>query len=371
MSAAGARPAAFFDACPVPAALVGRDGRVASVNAAWLAATGWLPGEVEGRHLREVVHPDDARELLAPAALRSAGLAGSWEARVACRDGSWIWMGWDVALDPGRTQYSCIARPRTAEEVRRQERFKMDFINMAAHELNTPLTPIQLSLETLGLRLEAAMDEDARQSVHMVQRNFERLRALVGELLDAARIHAGKLPLQLQRSDLATLARGAVEATAGHAAGVSVAVACEVEEGLQANADAPRLQQVMENYLDRAIDAVPAGGAVALRARRDGQEASVEVHGLGAHLTPAERDHLFTPFPPHEAPALPRTRTGLGLFMARGIVELHGGRVFARSEGPGGGFTLGFTLPLEGPAPPPEAARTSRAVMARGRQPDA
>lgn len=344
------RADAFFDLCPAAAVVLGLDGRLQAANPAWLAVTGWLPGELEGRNLAEVLHPKDMERLPDAAALRAGQLTGARDVQVACRDGTWVRLHLEVAFDAGHS-YLCVGRQLAMEEVRRQERFKMDFINMAAHELNTPLTPIQLSIETLGVRL-AQQDREVRRSVEMVQRNFERLRALVAELLDAARVAAGRLPLELQEVDLGEIVReeGQSEIEVPEAAQGGVQVEVEAEEGLKAHADGARLRQVVDNFLTCAVSAAPPGGSVRLRAMRSGESAVVEVEATGADLTRRQRERLFHPFPPYEeGTATPRCATGLGLFMARAVVELHGGVVEVSGQESAPGFSIRFTLPLAGP----------------------
>jgi len=349
----------FFARCPAPAALVSFDGQVVAANQAWLPATGWSPADLEGRSLLEFLHGSDLEPAFTdPAAIRRGALSGTWDARWVCRDGLARWLSWDVAADHVGRLYVCVARQLAADELRRQERFKADFINMAAHELNTPLTPIQLALETLGMRFDPVMDRDVMQGIGLVQRNFERLRDLVAELLDSARMHAGRLPLQLRETDLGALVREAAQANSPAEAEPGVTLRIQADEGLRCVLDAARVRQVVDNYLACGLAMAAPGSEVRLRAERLGGQALVTMEcGESANLTVAQREALFRPFPPSEEPTPgPRAATGLGLYLARGIVELHGGRVAAR-EGPTGGLVLSFLLPLEGPASQPPSSQ--------------
>ncbi|HEX2065742.1 MAG TPA: PAS domain-containing sensor histidine kinase, partial [Candidatus Thermoplasmatota archaeon] len=232
----------FFERCPAPAAIIGFDGTVEDANDAWREPTGWRAEELVGRPLGQLLHPDDVGPCLGGAeAVAGGALAGAWEGRVVRRDGAAIWMGWEVRASHRLRRYFCVARPLAQEEVRRQERFKVDFINMAAHELNTPLTPIQLGLDTLSMRLDPVLGRDAHESVEMLRRNFRRLQDLVTELLDSARLHAGRLPLEMRETDLSTLAVQAAAAKREAAAEVGVELGLRVEPGVRAKADADRL----------------------------------------------------------------------------------------------------------------------------------
>jgi PAS domain S-box-containing protein len=361
----GAGRQQFFERCPAPALVIGFDGHVEDANSAWQALAGWSRDEVAGRPFVGLLHPDDVAPSLAePVLVRRGGLAGTWDARLLRRDGSAAWLNWDIAASHERERYFCVARQLSAEEARRQERFKTDFINMAAHELNTPLTPIQLALDTLAMRIDPALGRDTLQSVEIVRRNFLRFKDLVTELLDAARIHAGRLPLELGEVDLSGLAQQAAEDARGDAAEAGVAVRARIEPGLRAVADPARLRQVLDTYLECGIACAPAGSEVEVEVKRSGGEAVVAVSCDGAGITAGQREQLFLPFPPHDDPApQPRVGTGLGLYMARGIIELHGGRVAA--PGTGAGLTLSFALPLEGPPAPLDRAAQAVAQPAR------
>jgi PAS domain S-box-containing protein len=346
----------FFERCPSPAAIVGFDGRIAEANGAWQDLTGWSRAELVGRPLTELLHPDDVAPTIGePAALERGELAGTWEGRVVGRDGSAAWLSWSVGASHSRRLYYCIARHLTAEEMRRQERFKANFINMAAHELNTPLTPIQLALDTLAMRIDPVLGREAHQSVEMVRRNFLRFKGLVSELLDAARMHAGRLPLNLQEADLSALVLQAIEARRDAGA----AIRSEVEPGLRAVVDPERLLQVLDNHLACCLASTPPGGEVRVEARRRDREAVVSASCPGASLTPEQRERLVLLFPPDEPLPGQRGGSGLGLYLARGIVQLHGGRMVAQADD---GLTLTFALPLDGPRPA-QAAQAEQAAV--------
>jgi PAS domain S-box-containing protein len=349
----------FFDRCPLPAAIVGPDGLVEAANPAWKGVVGWSPEELVGRPLHGLLHPQDRL----PAA-RPDSLEGVWTARCLRPDGSTLRLAWSVVAGPDGRHY-CVARQPESEERRSQERFKAEFINLAAHALNTPLTPIQLALDTLDMQAQGCLSPEARQSMSLVQRNFRRLRDVVAELLDTARLQAGRMPLELREADLSALVAEAVEEKRRAAEEAGVALRERVEPGLQVVVDAGRLRQVLGAYLECALACAQAGGEVRLEAGRSDGEATVSVNCAGSRLTAEQRDRLFHPFPTHDdAVAPPRVGTGLGLYMARGIIELHGGRAAAPRSEPEGGLGLRFTLPLEGPSAFPAPTAEVRPVDA-------
>jgi PAS domain S-box-containing protein len=361
----GAREEAFR-ACPVPIALLGPDGRVQDANDAWEGATGWRGEDLLGQALLDLLHPNDVPPWLAgPDGRVPDAPEGTWEARCRGPDGAWRPLSWNVAPAPGGRRV-CAARDLAAEEWRRQERFKADFINLAAHELNTPLTPMQLALDTLGMRIDPMLGRDLRQPLDMVQRNFRRLRDLVADLLDAARLNAGSLPLTLADVDLTSLALQAVADKRDAAEAAGVELRADVEHGLRTRADAARLLQVLDTYLACALACAPRGSDVHLAAWRAGDEVTVKATCRGATLTPGQRDGLFHPFPAADGDDPPRVGSGLGLYMARGIVELHGGQAASRPAEDG--LALAFSLPLDGP-PAQATAFPDARIGARARVP--
>lgn len=359
---AEAERAAFFALSPLPAAIVGFDGVVEDANGAWEASTGWARGELVGRPLRDVLREGDLAPLGDPAALRRGALAGAWEGRCRRRDGSLAPFAWEVAADAQAQRYFCVARPLAADEARRQERFQADVLNLVAHELNTPLTPLQLALDALALRLDPETGRELRPSLDILERGLLRLRGLVAEVLDAARARAGLLKLELAETDLSALALEVADGQRGLAADAGVEVRANVEPGLRARADAARLRQALDAILACATACAPAGGSVELSAARVGGVVQVVGASPSARLRPEECDALFLPFPPEREGTGPRPPTGLGLFLARGIVELHGGEATARA-GTAGGLSLAILLPPEGPAghrAQPRAAQAAR-----------
>ncbi|HEX2065845.1 MAG TPA: ATP-binding protein, partial [Candidatus Thermoplasmatota archaeon] len=120
-----------------------------------------------------------------------------------------------------------------------------------------------------------------------------------------------------------------------------------------------RLLQVLDTYLSCGLACAPSGGQVRLEVERGGGHALVSVACRGATLPQAQRERLFLPFPSEEEPTAPRVGSGLGLYMARGIIERHGGRVAVHE---GDGLVLSFALPLDGPTAAPAALERAGAV---------
>jgi signal transduction histidine kinase len=244
---------------------------------------------------------------------------------------------------------------RREMEVRRLEevnRFKTEFINSAAHELNTPLTP--LLLQTHRLRTAKTLDAQERERlVGVLDRNLRRLAHLVQDMLDVARLQSGRLRLDSTPFDARRVLAESAEsfADASHAKGVRVAV--EPGDPLPTLGDARRIGQVVDNLVSNAIKFTPAGGTVTVAGHRGPEGTVLRVSDTGIGLRPDQVASLFQPFARLHAD-LGVPGTGLGLYICRGIVEGHGGTITCESLGPGQGTTFTVRLPPDAAPPRPE-----------------
>jgi CheY-like chemotaxis protein len=242
-----------------------------------------------------------------------------------------------------------VARRRLAEaELTAAARHKDAFISMLAHELRNPLSAILTGAELLRLRGD---DPAARErAVGVVARQARHLSRMVDGLMDVARIAQKKMHLARERLDLVRVVRAAVADHRADCEGRGVAIGVEAPETpVWVTGDATRLAQVVANLLLNACQFTDPGGRVGVRVRVGDGRAEVAVSDTGAGLDPALLPRLFEPFAQADR-TLDRARggLGLGLSIAKGLAELHGGGVSARSAGPGLGSEFSLWLPLEG-----------------------
>lgn len=243
---------------------------------------------------------------------------------------------------------------RELEEANRRlaqlDTLRTQFINTAAHELATPLTPIRLQLDLLKARRDAPR---GGRSLEILDRNVDRLRQLVADLLEVARLQAGRMRVDRRPLALDAVVREAIASFAEPARRGGIALEASLPPGIVVEADEGRLLQVMYNLLSNGLKFTPAGGRVEVALERAGEEAVVRVRDSGIGLRPGDIPLLFQPFTQVHDPARAQSKgSGLGLHISKGIVEVHGGRIWAESPGPGLGATFAFALPLA-----PRAAR--------------
>jgi len=326
---------------------------------------GYWPEEIAGivDWWRERVHPDDSPRVAAEiyGAIEGGSASFSVEYRVRHRDGRYI-HAWDKGLivrdSQGRgvrvvgSAIDISDRERAREELERAHRevqraseAKDRFLATLSHELRTPLTPVLAVLSRLEADPALARQE---ADLAMIRRNVELEARLIDDLLDLTRVASGKLELRRREID----ARDVVEHALSTIRNELEAKGLRLEVGLTAEehrvwADAPRLTQVLWNLLSNAVKFTPPGGAVTVQSCVDGRsrELVIEVRDSGIGIEPDVLPRIFDAFEQTDRRITRRFGgLGLGLAVSRAIVDLHGGRLSAASEG--GGYGSAFTLRL-------------------------
>ncbi len=342
---------------------IGPDGTILWANRAELDMLGYAPDEYVGHSITEF-HVDAAviEDILDK--LRRGEALYDQPSRLRCRDGSikHVLIHSNVLVEDGEFIYTrCFTRDVT-ERVRLEaelesrlaqlaeaDRRKDEFLAMLGHELRNPLAAVVNAVELMRLSDAPAHLDRARE---IVARQSAAMSRLVDDLLDVSRINRGKIDLRTETVALGSLVEQAVEAVRpliderGHRLTVDLPAA-----PVSLSGDPARLVQVLANLLQNAAKYTDRGGNIALHARAEETALSLSVRDDGVGLSAELRERVFEPFV--QAPgSLARARGGLGVGLAlvRALVELHGGSVEARSEGPGRGSEFVVQLPLRQPA---------------------
>lgn len=235
---------------------------------------------------------------------------------------------------------------RMSATLETQRRLRRQLVNDVSHELNTPLSVIQL--EAAGLRDGLQSPETA--SEHIVQ-EVERLRGLVTDLDSLAESDQGELRLDLEATSVENLLKSELERWKPRAQERHVRLSLQAPAELpEVDVDRGRMSQALGNLLSNAISSVEPGGNVVLSARMEANESLfISVADDGTGIEPSDLPHIFERFyRTDQARSRGVGGTGLGLAISRAIVEAHGGRVIASSEGRGHGTTVTIRLPLGG-----------------------
>lgn len=232
---------------------------------------------------------------------------------------------------------------RMAETLQHVEERRRDLIADVAHELRTPLASIAGYMEGM---LDGVIPAEA-EAFHRVHREAERLQRLVGDLQELSRAEAGQLPLHLRRVDVRALIDAAAARLRPQFDENEVELALEIRAGLPpVLVDPDRIGQVLTNLLGNALQYTPAGGQVRVRARRENGGVAIAVTDTGIGIPVEHLPHVFDRFyRVDRSRARASGGSGIGLTIARHLVEAHGGSIRAESAGPGRGSTFTVVLP--------------------------
>jgi two-component system CheB/CheR fusion protein len=261
---------------------------------------------------------------------------------------------------------------RARAELQAADAAKDRFIAMLSHELRNPLASIGGAADLM--LAPSAREADVREAARIVQRQADGMKAMLDDLLDVSRLRFGRLGLRHERVRLSQIVASALETTrpllaeAGHHLEMDVP-----REEIELPGDALRLGQVLSNLLANAIRYTPRGGRLQLRARLVGEHLELAVIDNGAGMEPRRIQSMFEMFTQGDAGtgAGGAQGLGIGLALVKSIVELHGGSVSGRSEGPGRGSEFRVVLPnarVVAAAAPAAAAESSQPAAGGARR---
>lgn len=234
-------------------------------------------------------------------------------------------------------------------ELDRLSALKNQFLGMAAHDLRKPAGLILSYAELLIDEATSGLSAEEQELLQVIRTSADRMRGVIDDFLDVSLIEAGRFSLDVQKADLEDLVGSARTLVAASAAKRTIRIAIELDPaGRVLLVDGPKIEQVLTNLLSNAVEHSPAGGCVRVGSRRLESEIRVWVADDGEGIAPEQEARLFQAFAAGTAAKAGGERSiGLGLAIARKIVEAHDGRMFVESE-PRRGAVVGFMLPVEG-----------------------
>ena len=249
-----------------------------------------------------------------------------------------------LALDVGRRAAAAVDNAQLYQRLREEDRRKDEFLATLAHELRNPLAPLRTGLSLL----QGSKDRGVVRRTHeIMDRQLTHMVRLIDDLLDLSRVTRGKVQLERERADLRSMVDSAIEASRPliDSAGLELIVRVP-ETPVLVDADRTRISQVLSNILNNAAKFSEPGGTVELDVTEQGSEVEVRIRDTGAGIPAQMLTHIFEMFAQvGDAGARTQTGLGIGLTLVKRLVELHGGEVWAESEGPGRGSTFVVRLP--------------------------
>ncbi|MFC1836310.1 ATP-binding protein [Thermodesulfobacteriota bacterium] len=239
---------------------------------------------------------------------------------------------------------------RLKTEAEASSRAKSEFLTNMSHELRTPLNSIIGFSEVLTDQFYGKLNETQLDSVNQIFTSGHHLLALIGDILDLAKVEAGKMELRPSPVHIGAFLAGCLsfirEKAITHGLALESAISEDLEQAV-INADEVKLKQIMFNLLSNASKFTPDGGEIRLTAGKEDGQLIVTVSDTGTGIDPKDQERIFAEFEQVDS-SFGRSHegTGLGLALTRRLVELHGGRISVESEGQGKGSTFTFTMPF-------------------------
>lgn len=349
-----ARHRALFDAAPEGIMTFDREGIIRNANPAAHRLFGYGKGRLIGISGADTLAPFD-RERALTAMLDPANIAkGGLQAEYAGLHATGATFPMQVSLTyapPGEDWFTQVFI-RDVSRQRDAERLKDEFVSTVSHELRTPLTSIAGSLGLIAGGAVGALPEKAARLIAIAQSNSQRLMRLINDVLDMEKLTSGSLQFHMVETSLRDVAERSIEMTRGYADQLGVELVLEPgDAGLAVRGDPDRLIQVVINLLSNAAKYSPSGEAVRVRVEGDGASTHLTVTDRGPGVPEAFRDRIFSRFAQADATdTRGKSGTGLGLYIAKEIVERHGGRLWFESPKDGGAI-FHLELPTLSQAP--------------------
>ena len=343
-------------------------GSIRSWNQAARTVFGYEPAEVVGRSAAVLFAAEPNPEIALAEELEQARRHGkaSDDRWLVARDGRQLWAegvvtaledaqgrpaGFCKLVHDGTAGYLAAEALRAAkDEADRANRAKDRFLAVLSHELRTPLAPITTAVHVLERAV--TLDERHRDLLPMIRRNVALEARLIDDLLDLTAIGAGKVSLHLERVDMHQLAQAVVAMVGESLQQKRIRLEFEFDaRRSEVEADQARMQQVLWNIVRNAVKFTPVEGTILVRTEDDGERFVLSCTDSGIGIAPEALPRIFSPFEQADAEV---SRSygglGLGLAIAHGLMQQHGGQIRASSEGRDQGCTFTITLPLAAPA---------------------
>ena len=356
---------ALYDDNPSMYFTVDADGTVLSVNRFGTEQLGYRVDELVGHSVLTVFHEEDRQKAMEylHVAFQTPAQAHQWELRKVRKNGCVLWVREDVRIiqDSAGKPLALVVcediteRKRAEEELRISEERRVEalrqsgalkaaLLSSASHELRTPLTAMKTSVSSLLENAATMTDKLRKEFLEGINQEIDYLNRLVDNLLDMSRIEAGMLVPRCEWYPLEDLVEGAFRRVGASLRDrpLEVRLPDEVPSVL---VDGVEIQQVLVNLLDNAIKYSPSDSLIRIEARPTSQAVEVRVSNSGQGIPSEDLERVFDRFYRVRSGRERMVHgTGLGLAICKGIIEAHGGRIWAEST-PGQETTITFTLP--------------------------
>lgn len=235
------------------------------------------------------------------------------------------------------------------EELQRLQKSKSEFITIVTHELKTPLVPIKGYIDLLLLEKFGTLNEAQKQRMGIVKQSIQVLLRLVSDLLDTQKIELRQLKLNKERHDLTEIISLIIEIVKEDANKKEITITKNVPKTCTCFCDRTRLEQVLTNIISNSLDFCPKDtGVIDIALTNENNQVKLTISDNGLGIEKEKLGNLFTKFYQADTTAIrEHGGSGLGLAVCKGVIEGHGGKIWAESEGLGKGMKIHILLPIE------------------------
>lgn len=343
--------AALLDGSADGVAVIGAEGQILRFNASLESLLGVARDDALGSSIEDILWiMDETAGAIAATHHPARAVLGDGVARKSAEllvrrpDGMtrWVSATFSPIFDAGTPALVLIVL-RDIGPQKEAEMSQRDFVSMAAHELRSPLTAIKGFTRTLMTKFDRLEPERRTHYLGLVNEQSNRLARLVDDLMQVSRIDSGRVKLRREAVDIAATIETLLEQF--RTKWVDRLITVSSDEVAFADADPHKLEEILINLIDNAVKYSPPGAPVDVGIRTIGGEVEVSIRDHGMGIGPEDTPSLFAKFHRLAQSASEQPGTGLGLYIVKGLIEAHGGRVWVESA-PGEGSTFRFILPV-------------------------
>ncbi len=315
-------------------------GNFTSVNPATISVWVRQPDELIGKHFSTIVHADDVDAMQkALQEIVTSTSTGQFECRIVRGDSTIGYFMWSVRWDNTQKVLFCVTHD--ISQRKELERMKSEFLAMVSHDVRTPLSSMKSILTLLSVEAYGDVDHEGKARIEVTERDVDRVLMLINNLLDLDKMEEGKFAIDAADTTSGVIVESAIDATADliELKGLEVEV---LDSNVAITADKNRLVQAMVNLLTALIDSAPRESEVVIDVTEEDGVVRFAITGVGTATLDNEPEVIFSRF--SQVPDGRGHGAGLGLPIAKAIVEAHGGEIGVSSDNPGS-TVFWFTIP--------------------------
>ncbi|MBX9951533.1 MAG: PAS domain S-box protein [Candidatus Obscuribacterales bacterium] len=314
------------------------------VSASCQRVWGFAVEEVTGLRLAQILEKESADKTTRQAEEHiKAKSEGAFDARLCKKDGRIIDVVISSFWSTSERALFCVVRDVTRE--REFERIKQKLMDTVAHDLRSPIASIRAVLESLALGVMGQLSDTAVKRIRGAESSADRLLRLINDLLDYDKYESGQFTLNLESHSIQELVYSSIVSIESLIDEKHLTTRVEGVD-LAVNVDADRLTQALVNILSNAVKFSPEGGAIRITTEQKNKDVLVEIADQGPGIPDNYKAHIFERFKQVESEAQKHKGTGLGLPIAKQVIEAHEGQIGVR-DNEGGGTIFWFTIPME------------------------